>query len=142
MGCDSLKYTNIIHKEGLECLEEELTNRPWNTYWIYHQDDGCYPKTFDNNYFKQEIGAVMGSRPVPHYANIFMTSQVDNIIRDLSKKFIKMKKVLYNYLKDFLMIIFNICWANKKITPTLGWSKPNPPNNKINYEPYIYTKWG
>ena len=40
--------------------------------------------SFNSEYFQQEIGAAMGSRPIPHYANNFMARRIDKIIRELT----------------------------------------------------------
>ena len=37
---------------------------------------------FHDALWKQMIGAAMGSRPIPHYADIFM-SDIDQIIEDI-----------------------------------------------------------
>ena len=38
---------------------------------------------FHNALWKQKIGAAMGSRPIPHYANIFM-ADIDQTIEDFA----------------------------------------------------------
>ena len=40
---------------------------------------------FPESYQKKNIGAAMGSQPVPHYANIFM-SKIDRKIEDLAEE--------------------------------------------------------
>ena len=35
---------------------------------------------FDESYFKQEVGAAMGSKPVPSYANMLM-AKIDKLIK-------------------------------------------------------------
>ena len=40
--------------------------------------------SFNSEYFQQEIGAAMGSRPIPHYANNFMARRIDKVIRELT----------------------------------------------------------
>ena len=37
---------------------------------------------FHESYWKQNVGAAMGSKPIPHYANIFMSS-IDKKIKKI-----------------------------------------------------------
>ena len=81
-------FTNIPEEDGMECLEEALFES--------HKKDiqskliaslmNLILKhsifTFNSEYFKQEIGAAMGSKPVPGYSNIFMDTQIYSWIRN------------------------------------------------------------
>ena len=61
------------------------------------QGEGCflikliklilYNRTFEfyESYWKQYIGGAMGSKPVPHYANIFM-SKIERKLKLLQRK--------------------------------------------------------
>ena len=79
-------FTNIVHKEGLQCLKESLETRHnprvptkfllqlmqlilTNNIFVFH-----------DALWKQNIGATMGSRPIPSYANNFM-AKLDKIIK-------------------------------------------------------------
>ena len=58
------------------------------------------------SYWKQNIGAAMGSKPVPHYANIFM-SKIDKKIEALAEE----DKAVYlallkRFLDDFFLLYF------------------------------------
>ena len=55
---------------------------------------------FDDNFYNQEIGAAMGSRPVPHYANIFMARKIDTAIKNLSKSYDTNGKSFLKLLKN------------------------------------------
>ena len=54
---------------------------------------------FHETYWKQEIGAAMGSKPIPHYAKNFM-AKIDSIIKSLDKE-----KAIY-FIKRFLDDLF------------------------------------
>ena len=82
-------YTNIIHEEGLKYLENTLENRPNSdipTGFIVRLMELILTYNlfkFDNDIYQQQIGAAMGSPPVPSYANIFMAKGIDIKIRNL-----------------------------------------------------------
>ena len=70
-------FTNIPEKDGTdavrEALEEETRNEV-NTEFIVRLLQLILQNNimeFNSEFYKQEIGAPMGSRPVPPYANIF-----------------------------------------------------------------------
>ena len=100
-------YTNIIHNEGIACMKTELNKRknievPTDfilklLHIILHNN----VFEFHNTYWKQNIGAAMGSKPIPHYANTFMAS-IDNIIKELDKT--KALLLLKRFLDDYFMI--------------------------------------
>ena len=78
-------YTNIAHEEGLACTKEQLDKRvdqkvPTD-FLIKLMKLILYNNIFEfhESFWKQNIGAAMGSKPVPHYANIFM-SRIDKKI--------------------------------------------------------------
>ena len=83
-------YTNIIHSEGMGCMKTELNKRenmevPTDfilklLHIILHND----VFEFHDTYWKQNIGAAMGSKPIPHYANTIM-AKIDNITKELDK---------------------------------------------------------
>jgi hypothetical protein len=59
---------------------------------------------FHDGQWKQEIGAVMGSRPVPPYANMVM-AKIDHLIKETAKKYMTNEseglKVLKRFLNDY-----------------------------------------
>ena len=64
---------------------------------------------FHNALWKQKIRAAMGSRPIPHYANIFM-ADIDKTIEDIasiydlndSKALLLLKRFLDDYIGLFV----------------------------------------
>ena len=56
---------------------------------------------FNGEYYKQEIGAPMGSPPVPDYANIFMGRKIDPKLLELAKMFSKEGESQIMFLKLF-----------------------------------------
>ena len=76
-------YTNIPHDEGLEELERELNKRsnqevPTDFFVkIIEIILKNYIFEFSEGYYKQNIGAAMGSKPIPPYANTCM-AKIDN----------------------------------------------------------------
>ena len=60
---------------------------------------------FNSEYFQLEIGAAMGSRPVPSYANIFMAKRIDRFIRDLTTGN-QNPLILFKRFLDDLFLIF------------------------------------
>ena len=62
---------------------------------------------FHDGQWKQEIGAVMGSRPVPPYANMLM-AKMDHLIKETAKKYMTDEseglKVLKRFLDDYFLL--------------------------------------
>ena len=54
--------------------------------------------TFHDSDWKQDIGAAMGSRQIPSYANNFMAKTID---QELAKQLKKKHTKLYNYKRGF-----------------------------------------
>ena len=65
---------------------------------------------FHESYWKQNIGAAMGSKPVPHYANIFM-SKIDKKIEALAEED---KSAYLALLKRFLNDSFSFILGLQK----------------------------
>ena len=63
--------------------------------------------SFHDALWKQNIGAAMGSKPVPPYANIFM-ARIDQKIKDLAKQYDEGDKNALILMKRFLDDIFLI----------------------------------
>ena len=101
-------FTNILHDEGLQTLQGVLDGNKQEVpqdlilklmeILLKHNIF-----TFDEQHFRQEVGAAMGSPPVPSYANIFMAGKIDTKIMEASKNSIQLMK---RFLDD-LFIIFN-----------------------------------
>ena len=51
----------------------------------------------NSEFYKQEIGAPMGSRPVPSYANIFMAKKMNPKTLEIAKKYIKNGQIPITY---------------------------------------------
>ena len=62
---------------------------------------------FHNQLYRQEIGAAMGSRPIPSYANIFM-AEIDEQIRNLANKYnfneTEALRLLKRFLDDYFIL--------------------------------------
>ena len=84
---------NIPHNDGIHALEEALEDRKnqdipsdflsklmelilKNNIFEYNED-----------LFKQLIGAAMGTPPAPSYANIYMARRIDGAIREAALKY-------------------------------------------------------
>ena len=100
-------YTNIAHEEGLECVEEQLNQRNNQAvptdFLVKLMEVILYNNVFEfhETFWKQNIGAAMGSKPIPPYANIFM-AKIDKLIRisDVNKAL----QLLKRFLDDFFLI--------------------------------------
>ena len=84
----SALYTNTPQDEGLDILEEvlETQNSQIPSAFLRRLMELVLKYNFfefNNETFLQEIGAAMGSKPIPDYANIFM-SKMDKLILDLA----------------------------------------------------------
>jgi hypothetical protein len=103
-------FTNILHQDGLDSLKLSLEgryNQDVPTDFILKLMDIILKYnifTFHQDYFIQEIGAAMGSPPVPSYANIFMANKIDPQIRNIATKYNNGLKILRRYLDDFFLI--------------------------------------
>ena len=105
-------YTNIAHEEGLACTKEQLDKRidqqiPTD-FLIKLMNLILYNNIFEfhESYWKQNIGAAMGSKPVPHYANIFM-SKIDKKIEALAEEDkVTHLALLKRFLDDFFLLYF------------------------------------
>lgn len=100
-------FTNIPHEEGLVYMQRELEKRE-NPEVPSEYITKVMEIILNNNifmfhdaYWKQNVGAAMGSRPIPPYANIFM-SQIDEKIKNLAPE--DALKMLKRFLDDFFLI--------------------------------------
>ena len=105
-------YTNIANKEGLACTKEQLDKRidqqiPTD-FLIKLMKLILYNKLFEfhESYWKQTIGAAIESKPVPYYANIFV-SKIDKKIEALTEEykaaFVELLKII---LDDFFLLFY------------------------------------
>ena len=56
---------------------------------------------FHDALFKQNIGASMGSKPIPHYANVFM-AMIDDLIKNLD--IAEALALIKRFLDDYFML--------------------------------------
>ena len=107
-------YNNIIHKEGLESLQEglETRNNPEvpTTYLVKLMEIILNNNLFNfhEELWRQEIGCAMGSKPAPSYADIFMAKKIDKQIISLAHKYCTDDKNPLKIFKRFLDDIFSI----------------------------------
>ena len=107
-------YTNIQHEDGLQTLQEQLEER--NNPKVPSKYIIKLMKlilnhnifTFHDAHWIQEIGAAMGSKPVPHYADGFMARQIDPQIIQLASRFDTNNQKAMQVLKRFLDDYFSI----------------------------------
>ena len=69
---------------------------------------------FNNEIWKQEIGASMGSKPIPSYANIFMAKKIDGEIKKIALKYSENHDSPIKMLKRFLDDLFSIWYGTTK----------------------------
>ena len=113
-------YTNIQHEEGLESLNEALEERQnkevpsdylvklMNILLRYNVF------TFNEELYSQEVGAPMGSPPVPDYANMFMDRKIDRKIKEIAEKYLQNGTGELKELKRFLDDIFMVFCGKTK----------------------------
>ena len=100
-------FTNIIHKDGMETTEEKLLereNKKVPTEYIMKLMEIILHNNifeFHDSYWKQNIGAAMGSKPVPPYANIFM-AKIDKMIKN--QEGAEAIMTLKRFIDDFFII--------------------------------------
>ena len=137
----SALFTNIIHKEGMSCMNEALDERE-NTKVPTDFIMKLMNIILNNNIFefhetncKQNIGAAMGSKPIPPYANIFMAS-IDKKIKELINKYKYFTlALLKRFSDDFFLIFFGstkmfhtIFEEINKIHPTIKFTMSHTSN--------------
>ena len=108
-------FTNIPTEEGLRCLKialESRKNQNNSTDFLVRLMEVILKNNlfkFNGEMFRQEIGAAMGSPPIPAYANIFMAETMDNKIKELAEKYqennqskmLAFKRFLDDYISIF-----------------------------------------
>ena len=112
-------FTNITHTEGLQTLQNKLQEKQnkdtpvelimklmelilYNNIFSFH-----------DSLWIQLIGAAMGSKPVPAYANIFM-DKIYQIIKTLAKQYDEGDQKALQLMKRFLDDIFIIFHGTTK----------------------------
>ena len=101
-------FTNIIHEEGLKATSDALDkreNKEVPTDYIVRMMEILLNNNifeFDEVYWKQNVGAAMGCKPVPPYANTLMAT-IDTRIKilDSTKSLIFLKRFLDDYITLF-----------------------------------------
>ena len=100
-------FTNIIHEEGMSCMREGLQKRKEPAVPTDFLMQLIHVILFNNifefhkSYYKLNVGAAMGGRPVPHYANIFMSS-IDKNIKQLD--IMQLLLLFKRFLDDYFII--------------------------------------
>jgi hypothetical protein len=108
-------FTNIQHNEGLKSLSEALEQRENievpSAYIVRLMEILLKHNIFlfNEEYFIQQIGAPMGSAPVPSYANIFM-AEFDEAIRNRAGA--QGMQLLTRFLDDYFLLY---CGTTKKL---------------------------
>ena len=106
-------FTNIVHTDGLQELQGKLNRRKQPkvpTSFLVRLMEIILKHnifSFDDTHWKQEIGAAMGSKPVPSYADIFLAS-IDKEIKRLAEKYNTENIKVLLLLKRFLDDIFSV----------------------------------
>ena len=115
-------YNNIPHDEGLQSLEESLSDRKnpeIPTDFLLKLMEVILKNNlfkFHEGLYRQEIGCAMGTKPAPSYADNFMARRIDQKIMDLAKKYGKLNETSLKIFKRFLDDIFTIfCGTSKDL---------------------------
>ena len=114
-------FTNIKHTDGLQCLQEQLEERNQpevpSDYILKLMELLLHQNifSFHDTLWKQEVGAAMGSKPIPSYANIFMARTIDKAIKLLAKRYNKDGTEALQLMKRFLDDIFGIFNGSTKM---------------------------
>ena len=112
-------YTNIPHDEGLEEIEIGLNkrlNQKVPTDFLVKMMEIILKNNifeFHEGYYKQNIGAAMGSKPIPPYANNFM-AKIDRLIK--KTKGAEALLLLKRFLDDYFLIFL---WIHQTVTCTI-----------------------
>ena len=108
----SALFTNIIHTEDMSCMQEALNTRKSikvPTEFIIQLMNIILNNNifeFHETYWKQNIGAAMGGKRIPDYANIFM-AKFDKKIRELAEKTdLYTPAFLKHFFNDFFLLFF------------------------------------
>ena len=120
-------FTNIKHEEGLESMKkrlEEQTNPAVKPDFILRLMEILLKHnifSFHGESYIQNIGAPMGSSPVPEYADMFMDDRIDKKIENEARKYNKLGQDALRLLKRFLDdILLIFCGTSKKLQKLLS----------------------
>ena len=106
-------FTNIVHEDGLQQLQEKLHKRKnpkVPTDFLMKLMEIILKHNifaFNDSLWRQEVGAAMGSKPVPSYADIFLAS-IDKEIKSIANRYNTGENEALLLLKRFLDDIFSI----------------------------------
>ena len=120
----SALFTNISHIEGLQCTREALNEREnmeIPTEFIVRLLELTLEYNifeFSEQLFRQIIGAAMGSRSSPSYADIFMARRIDCQIKKLIQIFETNADLTLKFFKRFLDDLFFIFTGSTQILHT------------------------
>ena len=123
-------FTNIVHEDGLQSMQDQLQEKNKSEvpshYIMELMKIILYNNifTFHDSHWKQEIGAAMGSKPVPHYADNFMAKEIDPVIKKLAKQYNKEAQEALQLLKRFLDDYFGVFNGTTKMLHLL-WDQMN-----------------
>ena len=108
-------FTNIKHDDGLQCLQQQLEKKsepevpPDFILKLMEIILRHNIFSFHDSLWKQEVGAAMGSKPVPSYAIIFMARTIDQAIKHLATKYdqnmIPTLQLMKRFLDDYFIIL-------------------------------------
>ena len=139
-------YTNIDHEEGAEACFKKLEERKnksipsiviKNLILIIYKSNAF---RFDNEYYRQITDTAMGTPMAPNYANLFMDSFEQNLLRDYSQKTGLSPLVWFRFIDDIFFI-----WTGNKdsldhfISFTQNYSKSKSMKSKIKIEIHLST---
>ena len=71
--------------------------------------------SFHDSLWKQNIGATMGSKPVPAYTDNFIAEEIDPKVRALTEKYNKIDQKSLQLLKRFVDDIITLLNGTTKI---------------------------
>ena len=120
-------YTNIPHDEEQEDMEIGLNkrvNQKVPTDFLVKMMEIILKNNifeFHEGYYKQNIGAAMGSKPIPPYANNFM-AKIDRLIK--KTKGAEALLLLKRFLDDYFLIFYG---STKQLHALfVEWNKIHP----------------
>ena len=142
-------YTNIPPDEAAECVRASLEERPVKeipTHFLTRMLEIILKYNifeFGETTWMQDIGVSMGTPPAPSIANIFMARNVDDVIREILKRYNQGSTLIF--MKRFLDDIFMVFKGTTKelhdffheinqIHPDIKLTMSHTTPNTIKYE--------
>jgi hypothetical protein len=113
-------YTNIPQGDGMKATRESLNERKnpkVPTEYIIRMLELILKNNiflFSDQFYKQQIGTAMGTKPAPHYADIFMARRIDGQIIDIAIKYSEKQENPIKLMKRYLDDIFQIFIGSTK----------------------------